>query len=349
MYQNFKFGFFLFVTILLALNSPVVLARETLHVMAWPGYADADLVQAFEKSYNVNVEVTFIDSDDAMWNRLSAETDVEFDVFAVNSAQLQRYIDHGISVPLTPANIPNTARQLPRFRDLSAIPGLTRKGRAYAIPYTYSEMGLIYDRKVFPSPPDSFSIMWDKRFQGQVLMYAGSDHNFSLAALVLGIKNPFQIPDVDFKRVSRHIIALRRNVLTYYEKPDDASRLFMENRIALMFANYGSQQVTLLQNAGADIGYVIPDEGALAWLDCWSITRFAQNRTLAEAWINFTLEEPVSRALSQRQGLPNTLEDSPALHQADKIIWLQQAENISRRKSLWDKIISGEVPDGSWL
>jgi len=349
MYQNFKFGLFLFVFILSSFNSPFVLARETLHVMAWPGYVDADLVRTFEKRYKVNVEVTLIDSDDAMWHRLSAKKDVKFDVFAVNAAQLQRYIDHGISIPLTLSNIPNTAKQLPRFRDLSAIPGLTRKGRDYAIPYTYSEMGLIYDRKVFPSPPDSFSLMWDKRFQGQVLMYAGSDHNFSLAALALGIKNPFQIPDADFKRVSRHITALRRNVLTYYEKPEDASTLFMQNKIALLFANYGSQQVTLLQNAGADIGYVIPEEGALAWLDCWSITRFAQNRTLAEAWINFTLEEPVSRALTLRQGLPNTLEDLPGLHKTDKIIWLQQVENISRRKSLWDKIISGEVPDGSWL
>ncbi len=347
MYQNFKFVPFLLVFLLLTFNPALVLARETLHVMAWPGYADADLVQVFEKRYNVNVEVTLIDTDDVMWNRLSAKKDVKFDVFAVNAAQLQRYIDHGISIPLTLSNIPNTAKQLPRFRDLSAIPGLTRNGKEYAIPYTYSEMGLIYDRKVFPKPPDSFSLMWDKRFQGRVLMYAGSDHNFSLAALVLGLENPFQIPDADFKRVSRHITALRRNVLTYYEKPQDASTLFMQNHIALLFANYGSQQVTLLQNAGADIGYVIPEEGALAWLDCWSITRFAENRALAEAWINFTLEAPVSRALTLRQGLPNTLEDSPTLHKTDKLIWLQQVENISRRKSLWDKIISGEVPDGS--
>ena len=345
MCQNFKFVRFLIVFNLLTLNSISVLAQETLHILAWPGYADADLVQIFEKRYNVNVEVTFIDTDDVMWNRLSAEKDVKFDVFAVNTAQLQRYINQGISIPLTPSNIPNTAKQLPRFRNLSAIPGLTRDGKEYAIPYTYSEMGLIYDRKVFPDPPDSFSLMWDKRFQGRVLMYAGSDHNFSLAALALGLKNPFQIPASDFKWVSRHLVALRRNVLTYYEKPEDATTLFMQNHIALLFANYGSQQVTLLQNAGADIGYAIPEEGALAWLDCWSITRFAENRTLAEAWINYTLEASVSRALTLRQGLPNTLEDPPTLHKADKIIWLQQVENITKRKLLWDKIISGEVLD----
>lgn len=346
MYQNFKFVRFNFLFILLVFNSPYVLARETLHVMAWPGYADADLVQTFEKRYNVTVEVTLIDSDDDMWNRLTAKNNDKFDVFAVNAAQLQRYIDQGISVPLTLSNIPNTAKQLPRFRNRSAIPGLIRNGKEYAIPYTYSEMGLVYDRKVFPVPPDSFSIMWDKRFQGRVLMYEGSEHNFSLAAMVLGLENPFQISDADFERVNHHIIALRRNILTYYEKPQDATMLFIQNHVALLFANYGSQQVTLLQNAGADIGYVIPKEGALAWLDCWSITRYAKNRALAEAWINYTLEEPVSRSLTLRQGLPNTIEDMSILNQADKILWLQQVENNSRRKMLWDKIISGEVPEG---
>ena len=177
-------------------------------------------------------------------------------------------------------------------------------------------------------------------------MYAGSDQNFSLAALEMGIGNPFQIPSDDFNRVARHIIALRRNVLTFYKMPEEATALFMQNDIALLFANFGSQQVTLLQNAGADIGYVIPKEGALAWLDCWSISRYAQNKTLAEAWINYTLEAAVSRALTLRQGLPNTLEDPSTLHINDKIIWLQQVENIDRRKLLWDKIISGEAPDG---
>ena len=321
------------------------LAQETLRVLAWPGYADTDLVQAFEKRHKVKVEVTLISSDDAMWERLSTNKGSDFDVFAVNTAELQRYIDSGISIPVTPSDIPNTAKQLPRFRDLSGIPGIARKGMVYAIPYTYSEMGLIYDRKVFQTPPDSFALMWDKRFKGRVLAYQGSEHNFSLAAMVLGLQNPFHIADSDFRRTSRHLIELRRNVLSFYSQPEEATELFMQNRVALLFANFGSQQVRMLQKAGADIGYVIPKEGALSWLDCWSLTRGVKNRKLAEAWIDYTLEAPVSHALTERQSLPNTLEDSPTVHKADKIIWLQQVEDVSKRTSLWGRIISGDMPE----
>ncbi|MBU0594225.1 MAG: extracellular solute-binding protein [Gammaproteobacteria bacterium] len=337
---------FVYYFLLLLMLAPVpALALDTLRVLAWPGYADPDLVQAFEKRHHVRVEVTLISSDDALWERLSKREGGDFDVFAVNTAELQRYIDRGISIPLTPANIPNTAKQQPRFRDLSAIPGITRNGAVYAIPYTYSEMGLIYDRKVFKTPPDSFASMWDKRYKGRVLAFQASAHNFSLAATVLGMRNPFHIDGNDFRRVSRHLVELRRNVLSFYSQPEEATELFMQNRIALLFANYGSQQVKMLQNAGADIGYVIPKEGALSWLDCWSLTRGVKNRKLAEAWIDYTLEAPVSRALTERQGLSNTLEDPPTMQKSDKIIWLQQVEDAARRAALWDKIISGDLPE----
>ena len=345
MYLNISSARFFLLLLTLALSPASALAEETLRVLAWPGYADPDMVQTFEQRYKVKVEVTLISSDDVMWGRLSARQGGDFDVFAVNTAELQRYIDSGISAPLIPANIPNTAKQLPRFRDLSTIPGITRKGAVYAIPYTYSEMGLIYDRKVFKIPPDSFASMWDKRFKGRVLAYRASEHNFSLAAMALGLKDPFHIPEGDFRRLSRHLVELRRNVLTFYSQPEEATELFMQNHIALLFANYGSQQVSMLRKAGADIGYVVPKEGALAWLDCWSMTRGVKNQKLAETWINYTLEAQVSRTLTERQGLSNTLEDPPTMRNTDKIIWLRQVEDVSKRKSLWDKIISGDGPE----
>ena len=120
--------------------------------------------------------------------------------------------------------------------------------------------------------------------------------------------------------------------------------LFEEHRIALLWANYGRQQLKQLRDAGADVGYVIPREGALAWLDCWAISRGARNVALAEAWIDFALEPPMSRALVERQGLSNTLEEPENLEGADRLIWLRPVEDAERRARLWERILSGERP-----
>jgi putative spermidine/putrescine transport system substrate-binding protein len=330
---------------LLALVACVAVhAADTLRVLAWPGYADPDIVKAFEQRHRVTVHVTVVGSDETLWERVSAHDGADFDVFAVNTAELKRYLDKGLVVPLDLARIPNVAQQQPRFRDRYAIPNLMRDGAVYAVPYTYSEMGLIYDRKQVPTPPDSISALWDPRWRGRVLAFDTGGHNFSIAALALGMANPFQLDATAYKAVTEHLVALRRNVLTFYSLPEESVELFRGHQAALLFANYGTQQVQQLRKAGADIGYVIPKEGALAWLDCWTVTRGAKNKALAEAWIDYMLEKPVSRALTERQGLANTLDPSAIDERGSRIIWLEPVEDANRRSEIWSRIVSGDRP-----
>ena len=315
---------------------------ETLRVLVWPGYADPDLVQTFEREHQVRVEVTFIETDDELWNRVSANVGADFDVFAVNTAELKRYIDSGLSQPLALEDIPNIQRQQPRFRDLASIPGIGRNGQIFAIPYTYSEMGLIFDKSKVFETPTSMDALWDPRYQGRALAYDGSNHNFSIAALLLGVQNPFQLDGEAFPAVVQKLVALRRNVLTFYKSPEEAVELFRDNDVAVMFGNYGAQQVKQLRDAGFNVEMIAPREGVLAWLDCWSMTRGAKNPRLVSSWINYTLEKNVSQALSDRQGLANTITPSLATVDTDKIIWLEPVEDFSKRQRLWEKIRSGD-------
>ena len=316
-------------------------AQPVLRVLAWPGYADPDIVKRFEEQHHAKVQVSIVSSDESLWERVNAHGGADYDVFAVNTAELKRYVDAALVVPLNLDNVPNARVQLPRFRDRAAIPNLMREGRLYALPYTWSEMGLIYDRKQVKEPPTSISALWDPQYHGRVLAFDTSSHNFSIAALALGKPNPFRIDEASYPEVVRHLVALRRNVLTFYSLPEEAVELFRTQRVALVFANYGTQQVQQLKQAGADIGYVIPREGALAWLDCWTITRGAHDKALAEAWINHMLERSVSMTLTERQGLANTVVSTRTEDPAARILWLEPVEDPDRRAALWTRIRSG--------
>ena len=331
----------LLLALLAALSGATLRAEETLRILTWPGYADSDLVEEFASRYEVKVEVTFIDTDEVLRAKMHANQGGNYDVFAANTAEMQHYIDQQLVQPLQLTDIPNTKRQLWRFRNLQSIPGISRDGNIYAVPYTFAEMGLIYDRKQFSSPPSSLASLWDPQYQGRVLAYDGATHNFSITSLLLG-GAPFQIQDAEFATVSAKLIELRRNVLTFYTQPQESVELFRQHKVALLYANYGRQQLKLLLEAGADVGYVIPQEGALSWLDCWAVSRGAKNPRLAENWINFTLEPHISQELSRRQGLSNTLEGGSENSNLDKIIWLEPVEDDGRRARLWSGIRSGE-------
>lgn len=317
-------------------------AGEVLRVLAWDGYADPPIVKQFEARTGAAVEVTYVSSDDELWNRMNHDDGRDFDVFAVNTAELQRYIDHGLSVPIDMDAIGNHARQKPRFRNYVSISGLVRSGKTYAVPYAYSEMGLIYNRKLVKVPPKSFAAMWAPQYRGRVLAFNTSNHNFTLAGQLLHVKDPFHMTDAEMDRAARLLVKLRRNVLTFYRTADEATQWFKKYDVALVYANYGTQQVQALRKTGADIGYVIPREGALAWLDCWAISKGVRNRALAESWINYMLEKPVSQRLTSEHGLANTVTRFSERDAGAKIIWLQPLENPARRKKLWDKIMSGD-------
>ncbi|BBQ00393.1 ABC transporter [Burkholderia sp. SFA1] len=325
---------------------PALAQQNVLRVLAWPGYADTDVVKAFESRFNARVEVTLVDSDEALWVKMHAGGKSQFDVLAANTAEIKRYTLENLLTPLDLAELPNTQRQLPRFRALSSINGLTANGSVYAIPYTYSSMGLIYDRKQIPVAPRSMNELWNPRYQGKVLDFNSAQHNFSFTALALGYPQPFQLTDAQTRKIARKLVDLRRNLLTYYTVPEEATAAFIQHKAALMFGNYGTQQLALLRKAGADVGYVIPEEGALAWLDCWAMTRAAANRPLALAWINYMLEPDVSALLTQRQGLTNTLIPPPDYSgDSAHLIWIQPVENIEVRESLWSRIVSGDRPE----
>lgn len=331
--------------LLLALIASPLLAAPpaTLRMLAWPGYADADLVAAFEQRYQVKVEVTLVSSDEVLWHKLSTNQGADYDLFAANTAELQRYIAAGLVAPLDLANIPNRSKQLARFREPD-LAGVSSAGVVYAVPYTYSEMGLIYDRRHFAQPPRSWQVLWQPQYQGKVLMYDGGYHAFSLAALTAG-QDPFAIATDQFNPLARQLVALRRNLLTLYTTPEQATALFRDRGALLLFGNFGTQQLKALRDAGVDAGYVIPQEGALAWLDCWAVSIGRRDQALAEAWINYSLEPEVSAALSERQGLANTISANPNARDRDRIIWLRQVEDPDRRSALWQRVVAGDRPE----
>lgn len=318
----------------------VIAAPQVLRVLAWPGYADADVVQRFEQRMGAHVELTLVSSDDVLWQKISKDRGANFDVFATNTAELQRYIDQSLALPVAPEAIPNTRHQLPRFNNLKSVAGITRQGAVYGIPYAYAEMGLIYDRNQISEAPDSITALWDARYRGKVLAYNGASHNFSLAAQVLGKPSPFKLVTDDWPQAVASLVALRRNVLGFYTLPEESVELFQRHRAALLFANYGTQQLQLLREAGANVGYVIPREGALAWLDCWVIARGVKNPALASAWINYTLERDVSQLLASRHGLSSTV--ATGADAQSRLLWLEAVEDVERRSRLWERIMSGD-------
>jgi putative spermidine/putrescine transport system substrate-binding protein len=324
----------------LAVSPPMsgkAVAKE-LRVLAWEGYADDDWVKEFEKASGADVSVVFIGTDDEIWAKIKGSEGKDFDLFAVNTAQLQRYIDAGLTTPIDLSKIPNQKNVLPRFRDLSKVEGVMRDGKVYSIPYAFDSIGLIYDTDKVKPAPDSMEVLWDPKYQGKVLAYDNGEHNFSFTALTLGIKDPFHLTDEQMAQVKKKLIDLKHNVLSFYTTADEALQIYQSNDVALIWANYGQQQMKAMEDAGAHVAYVNPKEGALAWLDTWALTSGVRDKDLAEQWINFVLQPKIGAQLTERTGFGNAVVPTPSASEGDTMVWLDFVEDPLKRADLWNEV-----------
>src|SRR5262245_20291855 len=328
----------------LALAAPMVLAgtvqsqAKELRVLAWQGYADDDWVKEFEKQTGADVKVVFIGTDDEIWAKIKGSEGKDFDLFAVNTAQLQRYIDSGLTAPYDLSQLPNQKKTLPRFQDLTKVGGVMRDGKVYAIPFCFDSIGLIYDTDKVKPAPTSMEVLWDPQYKGKVLAYDNGEHNFSFTALTLGIQDPFHLTPEQMDQVKQNLIELKRNVLSFYTTADEALQIYKNNDVALIWANYGQQQMKAMKDAGAHVAYVNAREGALAWLDTWAMTSGVRNKDLAEAWVNFLLQKKIGQQLSEREGFGNTVVPYASAGENDKLVYLQLVEDPTKRADLWNEI-----------
>jgi len=317
---------------------PAPSQAKELRILAWEGYADPDWVKEFEAQTGADVNVVFIGTDDEIWAKIKGSEGKDFDLFAVNTAQLQRYLDLGLVAPYDLDKVPNQKNTLPRFQDLSKVTGVMRDGKVYAIPYAFDSIGLIYDTDKVKTPPDSWNALWDPQYAGKVLGYDNGEHNFTITALSMGIEDPYQLTDEQLQAAEDKLVDLKHNVLSFYTTADEALQLYQHNDIDLIFANYGQQQVKTMQDAGAHIAYVNPKEGAPAWLDTWAMTTGVQDKDLAEAWVNFVLQKKIGQQLSERTGFGNTVVPFPSAAEGDKLVWLETVEDPTKRADLWNEV-----------
>jgi putative spermidine/putrescine transport system substrate-binding protein len=67
-------------------------AEEVLRVLAWPGYAEPELVKAFEVLHHVRVQLSFVSSDESLRKQVQANQGVDFDVVAANTVEIKNFV-----------------------------------------------------------------------------------------------------------------------------------------------------------------------------------------------------------------------------------------------------------------
>jgi putative spermidine/putrescine transport system substrate-binding protein len=326
-----------------ALNLGLPAAAEAdpngeVRLLVYEGYADPAWVEAFEKETGVTAKVTYVGGVDEQIAKMKASNGKDYDVIAIDTASLKTYADQKLIAPIDLAKFTSAENLLPAFAKMS---NATFDGATYGIPWAWGSLGLVYDKKTFPTAPDTWEVLWDPKYKGKVISLDDANNCINFAAIVLGIQDPFHLTDAQFAEVKAKLIALKRNLLTYFAGFDEGTTIWSENDVVLMFS-MGELAAINLQKKGFDVGYTIPKEGAVGWLDNLSVSAAAPNLDNAYKWINFVFQKKIGADMTEKFGYASTTDEPQGMDYADRLIWAQNPEDYARRQAIWNEVKASE-------
>ncbi len=255
-----------------------------LHVLNWKGYGADEpwAVEAFEKATGHKVINDFFNSEQEMLTKLRTNPGL-YDVVMINAAFTGQAIDEKLIQPIDVSKIPNAADI---GADKSGSPMLNRDGQTYGVPWVWGLTAIAANDAAFETPPTSISVMWDEARKGRITIRDDAVEAIQFGAIATGQ----DINDIkDMEAVKAKLASLMPQIRTFWSSENDWNQLVASNQIDVGTYWSGSADRAKTQ-FNLPVSLVIPEEGAVGWLDAFSIPVGSDNVEGAEAFINYMIE-----------------------------------------------------------
>jgi spermidine/putrescine transport system substrate-binding protein len=262
--------------------APVDGEGRSLVVSNWNDYG-TDIswaVEAYEEQTGAQLVHQYFNSPEELLTTLRSGGVGEIGVAMINVAFMAEAVEEGLVVPIDLSRLQN-ADEL--SDDLLAEPDLTHDGELYGVPWVWGSTSLAYNEEAFPDGIDSWEALWDPANAGDVGFFDDAATAVMTAALYLG-EDPYD-PDLDAVREA--LLDLKGNTQLFWSSADDWLRAFQSGSVTL--GNLWSGLAGTQLGAGDPIVYVVPQEGAVGWLDTLAIVADAPDEDLAYAFIDWMI------------------------------------------------------------
>ncbi|WP_142984692.1 putative ABC transporter substrate-binding protein YdcS [Atlantibacter hermannii] len=276
-----------------------------LDIIAWPGYIERgqtdkqyDWVTQFEKETGCEVNVKTAATSDEMVS-LMAKGGYDL-VTASGDASLRLIMGKRVQ-PVDISKIPNWKNVDPRL-----VKGewFNVDGKVYGTPYQWGPNLLMYNTKTFPTPPDSWAVLFVKQDlpdgksnQGRVQAYDGPIYIADAALYLktaqpaLNITDPYQLTEEQYQAVLKVLRDQHQLVHRYWH--DTTVQMSDFKNEGVVASSAWPYQANALKAEGQPIATVFPKEGVTGWADTTMLHAQAKHPVCAYKWMNWSLTPKV--------------------------------------------------------
>jgi spermidine/putrescine-binding protein len=212
---------------------------------------------------------------------------------------IQRFARAGLLSPIDINKIPNYQGLSEGFKKADYN---TLDGKQYSVPYTFGVMGMAYRTDMVKEAPTSWEALWDKRYKSRIAFSRNPVDACFAVALYLGMDITLLDEDTDAKLslIKKKMREQNPLLLKRISSLEEMKNLLASGEIWLTSADDG--MIHKMELDGQPVKFVIPKEGAAAWIDQFCIMSGAPHKDAAYKWINHMLSPGIASQMIKKMG-----------------------------------------------
>lgn len=262
------------------------LAKE-LHLFIWEEYLDTAVKDDFEKEFGVKIVEDNYGSNEELLAKLQAGGG-GYDVIVPSDYAVRVMSKQNLLAQLHLEAIPNLKNISEKFKNLDFDPK-----NQFSVPYMWGTTGIGYNKKEVTEVPTSWAALFDpaklEKYKGRISMLNDARECIGATLLYLGF-SPNSTDSTELEAAKQVLLKQKEFVAKFDSESFEDSLASNE----MLLVHGWSGEIAIAQHANADIGFVIPQEGSLIFLDNLAIPRTSKNQHTAEIFINYLLRSEVS-------------------------------------------------------
>lgn len=267
-------------------NNSGIGENGTINVFNVGDYINTDLIKKFELETKIKVVYDTYDTNETMYQKISTNPG-QYDLVVPSDYMIEKMIKNDMLEEIDYSNIPNIEHIDNKFRSLNFDPE-----NKYTVPYMWGTVGIIYDADIVTKPVTSWSILWDKEYSNNILMFDSIRDTLAVSFKKLGYSLNTVNP-VEIKAAQEDLILQKKSVSPAYVGDDVKDKMI--NGEAAIATVWSGDAMFIMSESDLNLKYVVPEEGSNKWFDALAIPKGAPNKSGAESFINF-LSDPENAA-----------------------------------------------------
>lgn len=259
-------------------------SSKNIYFYNWGDYIDPEILRDFEKETGYHIIYETFDSNEAMMAKIE-QGKTSYDLAFPSEYTVEMMRDKNLLKELDHTKIRGLSNIDERFLNLSYDPN-----NKYSIPYFWGSFGIIYNNKKYKEADfDSWTKLWDKKYEGEILSFDGARETLGIGLLAKG-KSLNEKDEKILKETKNDLIPFMKNVKALLA---DEIRMYMAQEEADIGISF-SGEAAMAQEINENLSYTIPKEGSNIWFDTIVIPKTSKNTKGAYALINYLLRPEVA-------------------------------------------------------